>query len=187
MLQGASNAGKTFWTNMLCSIPNTVGQTIQSADFAWMHCLDKELFQIPELALTKQESEEEFKKVIEGLPTLVNIKNKEARTIERTPVILTCNQLPWRQFTNEAAAIKNRMFYVDHLHASNVLENVQHSADPRFIVKVFSYIRQTLASREEFPVDPSNDYYPLYTDMIKEYLREMIISGSVTLQELINR
>lgn len=79
------------------------------------------------------------------------------------------------------------MFYVDHLHQSTVLENVQHAADPTFIVKVFRYIRQTLATREEFPVDPNNEYYPLYTDMIKEHVKEIIHSGSVTLQELVNR
>lgn len=186
MLQGASNAGKTYWTNMICSIPDIVGQTIQSADFAYMHCVDKELIQIPELTLTKPENVEEFKKIIEGLPTLVNIKNKEARTIVRTPVILTCNNLPWRQFSNEAGPIKYRMFHIDHLHSSTVLENVQHPADPRFLVKVFSYIRQTLCTKEEFPVDPSNDYYPLYTDMIREYVKEIIHSGSITLKDMIN-
>lgn len=79
MLQGASNAGKTFWTTGLLPFPDVTGQTVQSQDFAYQKCLNKEIIQIPELSLTKPETVEESNTIFEGLPTTVNVKNKEPR------------------------------------------------------------------------------------------------------------
>ena len=56
---------------------DVVGQTIQSADFAFQNCVAKEIIQIPELKFTKPEQLEEAKKIFEGLTTVVNVKNKE--------------------------------------------------------------------------------------------------------------
>lgn len=86
MLQGQSNAGKTYWTTPAMPFADTIGHTIQSQDFAFMKCVGKDIIQIPELTLSKNEQVEELKKVLEGLPTTINIKNKEPRVLERTPV-----------------------------------------------------------------------------------------------------
>lgn len=59
MLQGTSNAGKTFWTTGLLPFPDVTGQTVQSQDFAYQKCLNNEIIQIPELSLTKPEQVEE--------------------------------------------------------------------------------------------------------------------------------
>ena len=91
MLQGASNAGKTYWTDPLMSVPDMVGQTIPSQDFAFQNCVSKQIINIPELTFSKMEQVEEAKKIFEGLPTCVNVKNKEPVRLGRTPVILTCN------------------------------------------------------------------------------------------------
>lgn len=48
-LQGQSNAGKTYWTQPLMENHDVVGQTIQSADFAFQNCVAIEIIQIPEL------------------------------------------------------------------------------------------------------------------------------------------
>lgn len=58
MLQGESNAGKTFWATALVPFMDVVGQTIQSQDFAYQKCVGKEIFQISEMSLTKPEQEE---------------------------------------------------------------------------------------------------------------------------------
>lgn len=79
-----------------CCFPDLIDQTIQSQDFAYQRCLAKEIIQIPELSLSKPEQVEEAKKIFEGLPTTVNVKNKEPRVLERTPVLLTCNNMPWK-------------------------------------------------------------------------------------------
>lgn len=82
MLQGGSNAGKTYWSTALAPIKDVVGGTINSTDFTFQICLDKELIIIPELSLTKPEQMEELKQVMEGYPILANIKNKEPRILK---------------------------------------------------------------------------------------------------------
>ena len=76
MLQDASNAGKTYWTDPLMSVPDMVGQTIPSQDFTFQNCISKQIINIPELTFSKMEQVEEAKKIFEGLPTCVNIKNQ---------------------------------------------------------------------------------------------------------------
>lgn len=98
MLQGQSDAGKTYWTLPVLCFPDLIGQTIQSQDFAYQRCLSKEVIQIPELSLSKPEQVEEAKKIFEGLLTTMNVKNKDPRVLERTPVLLTCNNVPWKFF-----------------------------------------------------------------------------------------
>lgn len=95
MLQGQSNAGKTYWTNALTPFPDCIGCTTQSAEFAFMKCLGKDVIVIPELTLAKPESVEELKQVMEGFPVQVNVKNKEPKVLSRTPVLLQCNSTPW--------------------------------------------------------------------------------------------
>lgn len=60
-LQDQSNAGKTYWTQMLMENQDVIGQTIQSSDFAFQNCVGKEIIQIPELKFTKPEQVEEGK------------------------------------------------------------------------------------------------------------------------------
>lgn len=115
MLQVSSNAGKTYWTTALLPFTDVVGQTVQSTDFIYMKCLDKQIFQVPELTLTKIEQVEEFKKIMEGLPTTVNIKNKEPRILKRTPVVLTCDEVPWLYFSGERETLLNCMFAFENL------------------------------------------------------------------------
>ena len=192
MLQGASNAGKTYWAKAVLSLGDMVGQTIQSTDFAYQQCLDKLAIQIPELSLTKPEQVEEFKKVCEGLPIQINIKNKEPRRLPRTPVILTCNEVPWKNFGNEAAPILNRMFAWRNLCPSRVLQHIDgKDADPRFFAEMFSFIHEKIASRPEWcPVEDvmqKVNYYELYIDMIADYLRQLIREEAMTLTDVINQ
>ena len=184
MLQGRSNAGKTYWGNMLTSIPELVGQTIQSSDFAYQHCVDKELILIPELSLTKPEQVEEFK-VMEGLPILVNIKNKEGRKLEKTPVFLTCNRVPWASFGNESAAIKNRMIRYEKQIPSDVLKNVSEPPDPRFLVQVFQFIKANIEPKAEYPCAPDDDFFKLYAEFIEEFVDTLIDDGVITYPRLV--
>lgn len=68
--------GKAYWSTTLAPIRDVVGGTINSTDFTFQKCLDKELIIIPELSLTKPEQMEELKQVMEGYPILANIKIK---------------------------------------------------------------------------------------------------------------
>lgn len=137
MLQGESNAGKTYWTTGLLPFPKVVGQTIQSQDFAYQKCIGKEVIQIPELSLTKPEQVEESKKIFEGLPTQINIKHKEPRLLPRIPVILTCNRVPWYFYQEETETFRNRIFKFDNLKQSPLLQG-KKSPNPIFFKKCFT-------------------------------------------------
>lgn len=143
LLHGESNAGKTYWCKALSPFEDLTGQTIQSADFAWSKCIDKEVIMIPELSFTKPEQVEEAKKIFEGLPTTINIKNKEGRMMKRTPILLQCNTLPWaRQFSQERNAFLNRTFHHIDLKQSKVLEEITKEANPLFFGKIFKELQE---------------------------------------------
>lgn len=92
--------------------------------------------QISELSLTKPEQVEEAKKIFESLETTISIKNKEPKIFERTLVILTCNQVPWKFYGEEQQAFQNRMFGFLNLHSTTILNNLK---SPKFFGGVFSY------------------------------------------------
>ena len=182
-LQGQSNAGKTYWTQPLMDNLDIVGQTIQSADFSFQNCVAKEIIQIPELKFTKPEQVEEAKKIFEGLTTMVNIKNKEPSRLERTPVILTCNQVPWTGFENERFALQNRMFAYFNLRESEVLNGLgEKGPDPRFYAEIFEFIRNEIANDVLWPPVIFSEYFHLSAEKINDKLNE-IHDRTLTLEE----
>lgn len=181
MLQGQSNAGKTFWNLPVLSFPDLVGQTIQSQDFAYQRCLNKELIQIPEMSLSKPEQVEEAKKIFEGLPTTVNIKNKEPRVLERTPVILTCNNVPWKFYNEEQSAFLNRMFSYTNPHMSSLLEG-RKAPNPKYFRRVFEYIRDEVTTLPEYPCLPDDEVmWKMYTDMTGSFIQSIIMMKEIDL------
>ena len=72
---------------------------------------------------------------------MVNVINKEPKRLERTLVLLSCNTLPWANFLNEHQPLLNRMFMFQKLMESTVLANIEESADVRFYMRVFDFIR----------------------------------------------
>lgn len=77
-LQGQSNAGKTYWTVPVTPFSDSIGQTVQSQDFMFQRCFQKDLIQIPELSLSKPEQVEEVKKDLRVPPD--HNKHKEQGT-----------------------------------------------------------------------------------------------------------
>lgn len=182
-LQGQSNAGKTYWTQTLMENTGIVRQTIQSADFAFQNCVAKEIIQIPELKFTKPEQIEEAKKIFEGLSTTVNVKNKEPARLERTPVILTCNQLPWTGFENQKSALENRMFRYVNLRSSEVLNGLgDRGPDPRFYGEIFEYIRTEISNDVLWPPLPDSEQWHLVVEKITTKSNE-IHERTLTLDE----
>jgi len=68
MLHGASTAGNNYWMQPLFKQPHLKGQTIVSNDLSnyWDPRVDNDI-----------DGREEFKKVIEGLPTQITINNND--------------------------------------------------------------------------------------------------------------
>ena len=126
MLHGASNARKTF-----CMNPSA---TYQGTN----HSVQR--LQIPKLRKQRDhwntrtyddkngEKIEGFKKVIECLPTHLNVKNKPSQLMERMPVILTTNTVP--HCSDEQMQLRKRIFAYTHRRCSAVLSQITRSPDP---------------------------------------------------------
>lgn len=186
LLQGESNSGKTFWTQMAFQFPDLIGQTIQSNDFAFMNCAGKSIIQIPVLSITKPEQIEEAKKIFEGLETRINIKNKGPHRLERTPVIVTCNQFPWSNYGNESAAFLNRMFAYRNLRRSKVLEAIKgKTPDARFLASVFGYLRENVMTRITWPPEVNSDEYMMACDLTSQFVLQLTQQGVKTLGDII--
>jgi len=155
------------------------GQTIVSTDFKFMHCINKEVIEIPELTRTKMDEVEELKKVFEGLPMQVNVKNKPSALLEGTPVILTTNSVPWKFYSEEKAPLQNRMFGYALYQPSTVLENVGKAADPRFYSQVFSYIREEVASRPVWLFAPNSPEMKTLHTKVETYIKGMCENESM--------
>ena len=166
MVLGQSDAGKTFWTTALV-IPDLVGQVITSADFMWQECTGKDLILVPELTLSKYDQVEGFKKVSECLSTMVNVKNKAAVMLPRTPMIVTTNSPPWKFFNDEEQAFKNRMFYheVKAFDWSN-----PRPPNPKFFAQMFSSISIFVKDDEQFPYESQDDegHQALYEALVNQ-------------------
>lgn len=132
-----------------------------------MKCLDKQIFQVPELTLTKIEQVEEFKTIMEGLLTTVNIKNKEPRILKRTPVVLTCDEVPWLYFSGERETLLNCMFAFENLKPAQMLKD-KRAASPRFFIRVFKYIKFVLGKEPEFPGMPGDQLWNLLLEQIDD-------------------
>lgn len=185
MMQGQSNAGKTYWTSPLLPFPDRVGQTVQSQDFAFMRCINKDVIQIPELSLSKPEQVEEMK-VFEGLPTTVNIKNREPKILLRTPVLLTCNNVPWRFFNEEQDAFKNRMYAFGNLHKSTILEG-KKAANPKYFRRISKFIREETETQPEYPCTPDDtQMWQLYTETLGSYVQTLKLMSQIDLQHILS-
>ena len=188
MMQGASNAGKTFWTDPLMSVVDMVGQTIPSQDFCFQNCINKQIINIPELTFSKMEQVEEAKKIFEGLPTCINVKNKEPVRLGRTPVILTCNQAPWAQFEKESRTLQNRMFVHRDLIKSRVLTSRSDHLrpDPRFYQEVFGFIRSDVIPKVEWPPAPGDLEWYLAVDLVSDFVNDRCNTGTQTLKHVVD-
>lgn len=168
MLQGQSNAGKTYWTNGLTPFPDTIGGTTQSAEFAFMKCIGKDIIVIPELTLTKPESVEELKQVMEGFPVQINIKNKEPKILSRTPVLLQCNSTPWaKSFSQESQAFLNRLYGFTNLKYSMVLSFIDGKRpDPRFFQEIFAYMMSMEEKNGPWNYKPEHAFWEMYNKLL---------------------
>ena len=174
MFQGGSNAGKTYWSRALCPFDDATGQTVQSTDFVWQKCVNKDIIIIPELSLVKPEQVEECKKIFEGFDTMGNVKNKDPTILKRTPVILQCNQTPWsRSFSQERMAFLNRMYSHLDLCPSLVLKETDQMADPRYFQAIFHYMDENMKDKPTWNYEKTEPFWKVLTQYAKEANQEL--------------
>lgn len=139
-----------------------------------MKCLGKDVIVIPELTLTKPESVEELKQVMEGFPVQINIKNKEPKILSRTPVLLHCNSTPWaKSFSQESAAFQNRLYGFNNLKSSMVLAFIDGKRpDPRFFQEVFSYM-MSMKEKNGSWTYKDHEYWSMYVSLLAKKVDEL--------------
>lgn len=169
---GDSDAGKTYWMGAIACLTDQRGDTITSGDFMWQECIDKALIYIPELALTKADQVESFKKVCEGQSTNINVKNKRAAVLNRTLVLLTSNSVPWSFFTNEEVPIRNRMF-MHTVRAFHGWQPGQGSPNVRFFVDMFTLIMSMVATDNSWPYDLDGEDVQVLLDIVQAMLNKI--------------
>ena len=108
--KGPSNAGKSTIATSIRDGWLSVGQVTRSDTFLFMDCVDRQLV-FQEECIVKQETVDDWKRMMEGACMKVDIKNKEPKNMRRTPVLVCSNTEPWYWVMNEQKALKNRMFY----------------------------------------------------------------------------
>lgn len=167
----ASDAGKTYWMGALACLTDQRGDTITSADFMWQECVDKALIYIPELALMKADQIEVFT-VCEGQQTNINVKNKQAATLQCTPVLLTSNEEPCAFFTNEEAPIRNQMF-LHSVSAYNAWSVGQGAANPAFFSDMFKLIHTMVENDSAWPYDLATESVQVLVDIVQARLDKM--------------
>ena len=171
-LQGQSDAGKTYWVNSLLPNKSLLGEMITSSDFAFQECVNKELILINELVLTTPEQAELHKKVWEGQPVTVNIKNKAAQIINRKPVICTSNNLVWQFQTNERIPFLNRSFQYLNLQKTGLIKEYGKPANSKFWQDVLLFIDEQVTTLQSENIDWTK-FYELLDQSIHEYIEQL--------------
>lgn len=136
---------------------------------------------IPELSFTKPEQVEESKKIFEGLPTQVNIKNKEARMLNRTPILLQCNTLPWaRQFAQEREAFLNRSLSHLDLQQSDCLIDLTQGPNSKFFANIFMLLDEFDRKLPKWNYEQSDPMWELLQYQAGNIIKKIIMQGKVS-------
>jgi hypothetical protein len=75
------------------------------------------------------ETVDDFKRMFEGASMKVDVKNKDAKVLTRTPVVACSNSTPWRWVGEEHKALLNRM-YCFKLKEFEELKNMPTDINP---------------------------------------------------------
>nr|APC23168.1 NS1 [Simian parvo-like virus 3] len=110
LLLGPSNTGKTAFIRGLRGLFDS-GEICNGQIFCFEGIVGKKLG-VWEEPLISPESAEKCKQVFEGAPTTVPCKYKKPQPLDRTPIIITSNHVPWRYCTPEEQPFRNRMWII---------------------------------------------------------------------------
>jgi hypothetical protein len=105
-LQGASNAGKSFWIDAMIGWCDSVGNQIESDQFMYQELINKKVAVLNEIHLNPV-TVETFKNIAEGRETGINVKNKAQQTLKRLPIMLTSNTLIWTGIPQEKRIVSH--------------------------------------------------------------------------------
>lgn len=134
LFHGPTNGGKTVIISNplteLCQFVGLVGRRNTQSAFSWQELPNKRLIALNECVINPGE-EEDMKLLYGGEPVKTDVKYGGQVTIDRTPIILTCNKPPWCLLSFEhEAPLRSRLHYYATV-AVPELESVKKQLNPR--------------------------------------------------------
>ena len=184
-LQGTSNAGKTYVLESLVPRKDKVGQHITSRDFCFQECINKPVIMINELTLQNQTESEQYKNILGGEPTYINLKNRNAELLYRKPVFLTSNLPIWKFVSNDRQPLMNRMFAHMNLTASQVIKKYTTYGVPS--TQFWRTAFQNINELEDALHTPKNENFIASKSTLAKYLTadaQTITDPDILLQQL---
>ncbi len=141
LLEGASNAGKTFWVEcILRPIQDHVGQILANEEkFRWGYLEGKAVARCEEFGFLSQATVDDFKQIAGGQTFQANVKNKSPVMVDRIPMIVTTNHTIWAQVLSEKDAIRNRCIRWEFKNRSTVLEGLTQHPNSLLFKYIFEY------------------------------------------------
>ncbi len=141
LLEGASNAGKTFWVEcILKPIQDHVGQILANEEkFRWGYLEGKAVARCEEFGFLNQSTVDDFKQIAGGQTFQANVKNKSPVMVDRIPMIVTTNHTIWAQVLDEKEAIRNRCIRWVFPKRSMILEGLKESPNSLLFKYAFEY------------------------------------------------
>ena len=103
ILTGESNSGKSIVARSILDAfkQEEVGEVYQGVqnNFMWQGCIGKRAILVEEVMMSSL-SVESWKLMMQGTrPVMVAVKNSANQRLDPTPMIITCNALPWASCT----------------------------------------------------------------------------------------
>lgn len=145
-LKGISNSGKSCFIRGLTELFST-GNVVNGGNFQFSHCIGKELLLWEEPLITSEISET-CKVIFEGYPTSVAIKYKDARTLDRTPILITTNRDIWHYCSHNKEALKNRIFEFNFNSSADNLDSHYRASLVKYSEFVSEYFKSTTNGSE---------------------------------------
>lgn len=114
VIMGAPSSGKTFFFHSMMVLCWNFGQIRNNKkggdSFTYMDAIDCRVAEWNECTLMGAEEIETAKMVWEGMPAPVNVKYKTNQRLQRTPLLVSSNSLPWKMCRPEEKAFRDRSF-----------------------------------------------------------------------------
>nr|WQF02842.1 MAG: nonstructural protein NS1 [Bee densovirus 1] len=116
VVESPPSAGKTFFFDSLCSAMISVGHIANSVKgsvnrFAYEAAVGRRIALWNECTFCGMEQAQQAKMIMEGTPCPVEVKFKSNIILEKTPIIVTCNEKPWKMYMHENQAFMDRCYY----------------------------------------------------------------------------
>lgn len=160
------SSGKTFIANSLAAALINVGfintSSKQSPNrFAFQDAHNTRIAIWNEAMFCSDEQVQKAKEVLEGCPTSIEKKFCANTIMERTPIIITSNGIPWRAFLNEKKAFEDRCFVYSNWQPQPWLKKLRLKINPLAWYFVFCHDQKmhwdTFPTKEEL-IEHQNEH-----------------------------